>query len=247
MYYLNNAMKTLFFSIMFTALCVTQTYALACDDIIVNTADQLKRLENAKVRFFEQENITINSIQERKTLKINAIEEETATRITEIESIIEELESIKNPSKRIRSTYKTLRGTIDEYSTTTQIVTDIFNTAVDKILDDRSKSAKTFVEQYTFDTMQEYKNASSICLLTNSFDEDTFDSTILMIRKKVLESQKNTRRMTQGIDASYAKLTLDLNALDEELKNALKSIRPIIKKELKSKEAPLSFHHLFQI
>ncbi len=239
-------MKKTLFILGFLFLSYSYTSAITCLDLEKDKIDQVTRLESAKIRIFEQESSFIDSIRNKKDLTLDTVASSTQDRINGVRSIISELEALKNPSRGIRTTVNILNLAVNDYATKTSASLLSFNDSVDRITADRNKSIKSIVDQYESDLLQTYEKSKAECL-DGAFDVDIFDTQIKSIRKRVVDSQKNTRRMTQGIDATYAKLNFELNDIDTNLNKSLKSVRPTIKRELTSTEAPLSFLQLIRM
>ena len=238
-------MKKTLFIFGFLLLSYAQVSAVTCFELEKDKIDQVSRLETAKIRISEQENTFIDSIRTKKEITLNTISSSTLTRVNEVESIISELEALKISSKGIRNAINTLTIATSDYATKTSLSLLSFDESVERITSDRNKSIKNIVDQYENDLLNTYEKSNIACI-DATFDENVFDTKIKSIRKRVVDSQKNTRRMTQGIDATYAKLNLELDELDASLNKSLKSVRPTIKRELSFTEAPLSFLHLIR-
>ena len=238
-------MKKTLFIFGFLLLSYAQASATTCFDLEKDKLEQVVKLENAKNRIFEQEESFINLIRNKKESASNTIASSTQSRVDAVRDIVSELESLKKSSRSVLSAIDTLTLSTYEYATQTAIALATFNDSVTSITSDRTKSIKNIIDQYENDLFQTYERSILECK-DSTFEINVFDTKIKSIRKRVVDSQKNTRRMSQGIDAAYAKLNFELDLLDANLNKSLKSVRPILKRELSFTEAPLSLLHLIR-
>ena len=74
-------------------------------------------------------------------------------------------------------------------------------------------------------TIQLYDKALTSCKKIGSYDEEEFALEMKIAQKRVLDTEKNSKRILQGIDSLYATLSLELDDSDNALNLVLKSIQ----------------------
>lgn len=243
-------MKTLLKSIIFTtilALSAQSVSAETCVDLEISKDSQMKRLEAAKTRIFDQEALSLNTIREKQEEKIVAIREKTLTRILELEAISKDLQALPNQTDTIENTIYTLKDNISSYTASTEASLASFSSSTDKVLEDKSKAIKSVVEQYETGVVQLYDKALTSCKKSGTYNEKSFDKEIKAAQKRVLDAEKNSKRILQGIDSLYATLSLELDASDTALNLVLKSIQVSLLENPPEDLKPLSLFRLLRM
>lgn len=216
--------KTLIF-ILLLSFSFQNVQANACVDLEKGKESQMKRLETAKTKIFEQDSNSIKLIKEKQLEKIASIQEKTALRVIELETILNDLQALPEQSEAVKNTVKTLSENIALYTKSTETSLLSFSSSTDKVLDDKSKAIKSVVQQYEVGVIQLYDKAITSCKKTGAYNEKSFDLELKSAQKRVLDAEKNSKRIVQGIDSLYATLSLDLDASDTSLNLVLKSIQ----------------------
>ena len=118
-----------------------------CVDLKNAKESQLKRLEIAKAKIFEQDENSTKAIQEKRFKKVVSIEKKTSSRVNDLKIILSDLELIDNKSEDVSTRVKDLSEKIASYDEKTKKSLDDFSLGLEKILDDKSKGAKNTVNQ----------------------------------------------------------------------------------------------------
>ena len=223
------------------------TNAETCLDLEKGKESQMKRLEIAKIKIFERDGVSLKTIKDKETQKISSIKEKTSLRVSELETILEDLEALPYQSETVRNTINTLSLHISLYTKKTETSLGSFSSSVQKILDDKSKGIKNVVEQYETGVIQLYDKTLSSCKKTGSYNETLFEEELKRAQKRVLDAEKNSKRMLQGIDSLYATLSLELDESDTELNLILKSIQASLLENPPQDLKPLSLFRLWRM
>ena len=239
-------MKYLLIAPLSLIFATSFSFGVTCSDLNKDKEIQFEKLEAAKLRVLDQENSLMTTIQNKKDAKRSLVESGTSEKISILETIVSELKNIKNPSRRVRNAIQSIETSMEAYTSGTVKALSTFETDVALILTERSKNIESIIEIYSKDLEESYGMASDACI-AGIYTEALLEESIKDARSKVIINQKNTKRMTQGIDAAYGKLNFELNKLDEHLNERLKTIRPVLRRELKNLETPLSSLHLIQM
>lgn len=243
-------MKTpikVFFLATLLAITSSFVYADTCFDLEKNKENQVKRLEIAKTKIFEQDSASLKIIKDKQVEKVAAIQEKTASRILELETILHELQTLPNQSDVVLETVSMLTENIPLYKEKTESSLSSFASSTDKILDDKSKAIKNVVEQYETSVTQLYSRALTSCKKTGTYNEKSFDQEMRTAQKRVLDAEKNSKRILQGIDSLYASLSLELDASDTSLNMILKSIQTSLLENPPEDLKPLSLFRLWKM
>lgn len=221
--------------------------AEACFDLEKGKESQIKRLEIAKTKIFEQDALSLKLIQEKQLRKVTAIQEKTSERILELKTILQDLENLPTQSETVSSTVKTLADQISIYKEKTEESLTSFSSGVDKILEDKSKAIKNVVQQYEVSTIELYDETITYCEKTGSYNEEEFALEMKSAQKRVLDTEKNSKRILQGIDSLYATLSLELDESDDALNLVLKSIQVSLFENPPEDLKPLSLFRLWRM
>ncbi len=243
-------MKTLpkiFFLGLLLAFASHDVYADTCFDLEKNKENQIKRLETAKTKIFEQDSASLKTIKDKQLEKVSAIREKTASRVLELETISKDLQALPNQSEALQATISTLAENISIYKEETENSLASFASSTDKILEDKSKAIKNVVEQYEISVTQLYDQALASCKKTGTYNERSFDQEIKSAQKRVLDAEKNSKRILQGMDSLYATLSLNLDASDTSLNLVLKTIRTSLLENPPEDLKPLSLFRLWRM
>lgn len=238
--------KILIFGLIF-GFYTQNANAEACLDLEKGKETQIKRLEVAKNKIFEQDTLSLKVIKEKQLQKVTAIQEKTSDRILELQTILHDLENLPNQSETVSSTIKTLGNQIFIYKEKTDESISFFSSGVDKILEDKSKAIKNIVHQYEINTLELYDKAITSCEKIGLFDEDEFAIEMKSAQKRVIDVEKNSKRILQGIDSLYATLSLELDESDNALNLVLKSIQTSLLKNPPEDLKPLSLFRLWRM
>ena len=223
------------------------TYAETCLDLEKEKVVQMKRLETAKIKIFEQDTVSLKAIKEKQLQKVLGIQEKTSDRILELQTILQDLKSLPNDSETVLNTIQTLSDQISLYAEKTDDSLVTFSSGVDKILEDKSKAIKNVVQQYEVGTIQLYDKALTSCKKSGWYDEEEFVSEMKTAQKRVLDTEKNSKRILQGIDSLYASLSLQLDESDNALNLVLKSIQVSLLENPPEDLKPLSLFRLWKM
>lgn len=242
---MNIFAKITIFILALSAL--TQNVAAeTCSTIEKDKETQMKRLEIAKSKIFDQDTFSSKVIKEKQTQKILTIQEKTDSRIEELELILNDLNNLPDQTESVQKTIITLSENVEIYKENTSNSLKLFSKGVEKILDDKSKIIKNVVQQYETAVVQHYDKAIFSCK-NNTFDQETFEKKLKQEQKQVLDTDKNTKRMLQGIDALYATLSVELDQSDTELNLILKSIQVSLLENPPEDLKPLSLFRLWRM
>ena len=233
--------------IFFLGLSVQSVNAETCLELEKGKEVQMKRLEVAKIKIFEQNTSSLKAIREKQLEKIDSIQEKTSERISELQIILQDLKMLPDQSETILNTVETLSKHIDLYQKKTENSLLSFSSGVEKILDDKSKAIKSTVQQYEVGTIQLYDKALVSCKKTGSYNEDGFTLEMKAAQKRVLDTEKNSKRILQGIDSLYATLSLELDESDNTLNLVLKSIQVSLLENPPEDLKPLSLFRLWRM
>lgn len=238
--------KTLFF-ILLLSLTTQNVRAESCLDLEKSKETQMKRLETAKIKIFEQDVNSIKLIKEKQSEKIVSIQEKTASRVLELETILADLKALPEQTETVFNTISTLSENIALYTRQTESSLTSFASSTNKVLDDKSKAVRSVVQQYEVGVIQLYDKAINSCKKTGAFNEKSFDQELKSAQKRVLDAEKNSKRIVQGIDSLYATLSLDLDASDTSLNLVLKSIQISLLENPPEDLQPLSLFRLWRM
>ena len=115
------------------------------------------------------------------------------------------------------------------------------------MLDDKSKAVRSVVQQYEVGVIQLYDKAIHSCKKDDLYSAKSFDQELKSAQKRVLDAEKNSKRIVQGIDSLYASLSLDLDASDTSLNLVLKSIQISLLENPPEDLKPLSLFRLWRM
>lgn len=206
---------------------ITSTHSVHADsiclDLKTNRETEMKRLESAKVKLFEQDLNASKVIREKQLKKIVSIEEKTAARVQGLQSILVDLEAIESPSKGVATTIINLSVSLEKYNTDTKKSLEEFSTGLEKILADKTESTTTTVNQYQTGLIKLYDESILECNKVGLFNKVSFTSNVEQLQKRVIDAEKNTKKLLKGVDALYANLVLELDKSDSDLNFVLKS------------------------
>lgn len=233
--------------VLIVGFSTQNTYAETCLDLEKDKGSQMKRLETAKTKIFEQNTLSSKVIKDKQTQKTLTIQQKTSERVLELEIILQDLKNLPDQSETVLNTIKTLTEQIKLYSEKTEESLASFTSGVDKILDDKSKAIKNAVQQYEVGSIQLYDKALTSCKKTGSYDEENFMLEMRSAQKRVLDSEKNSKRILQGIDSLYATLSLELDESDNSLNLVLKSIQVSLLENPPEDLKPLSLFRLWKM
>lgn len=222
-------------------------FAETCVELEKGRVIQMKRLETAKIKIFEQDTSSLKIIKEKQLEKVLNIQEKTNNRILELQIILEDLKSLPDNSETVLNVTQTLSREISLYAQKTDESLAAFSSGVDKILEDRSKAIKNVVQQYETGTIQLYDKALTSCKKTGWYDEERFIADMKTAQKRVLDTEKNSKRILQGIDSLYASLSLQLDESDTALNLVLKSIQVSLLENPPEDLKPLSLFRLWKM
>lgn len=239
-------LKSLVFILIF-GITGSNVYAISCSDLEKDKETQIKRLELAKTKIFDQDTNSIKLIKEKQLEKVASIEEKTSLRVSELQTILEDLRAFPDQSETIQDTIKLLSENIDIYTKNTESSLLSFSSSTDKVLDDKSKTIKSVVQQYEIGLIQLYDKAITSCKKTGAHNEKSFDQELKIAQKRVLDAEKNSKRILQGIDSLYAKLSLELDESDTSLNLVLKSIQVSLLENPPEDLKPLSLFRLWRM
>ncbi len=247
--YLNNNMKTMlkiFTLALIFVFSIQSVFAETCLDLEKGKENQLKRLETAKVKIFEQDAISLKAVKEKQAEKVAHIREKTAARVLELEIILNDLQALPDQSETIQNTIKTISENLTLYSKNTESSLEVFSSGVDKTLDEKTKAIKNVVQQYEAGVIQLYDKALVSCKKSD-YSQDVFDQDLKAVQKRVLDAEKNSKRILQGIDSLYASLSLELDKSDISLNLVLKSIQVSLLENPPKGLKPLSLFRLWKM
>jgi len=238
--------KTLILMLLLS-FAAQSTSAESCLDLEKGKENQMKRLETAKIKIFEQDINSIKLIKEKQALKIVSIKEKTTSRVLELEIILTDLKKLPEQSETIKYTINTLSENIALYAKETEYSLTSFASSTDKVLDDKSKAVRSVVQQYEVGVIQLYDKAIHSCKKDDLYSAKSFDQELKSAQKRVLDAEKNSKRIVQGIDSLYASLSLDLDASDTSLNLVLKSIQISLLENPPEDLKPLSLFRLWRM
>jgi len=238
--------KTLILTLLLS-FAAQSASAESCLDLEKGKESQMKRLETAKTKIFEQDINSIKLIKEKQALKIVSIKEKTVSRVLELEIILTDLKKLPEQSETVLNTINTLSENIALYAKDTEYSLTSFASSTDKVLDDKSKAVRSVVQQYEVGVIQLYDKAIHSCKKNNMYNEKSFDQELKSAQKRVLDAEKNSKRIVQGIDSLYASLSLDLDASDTSLNLVLKSIQISLLENPPENLKPLSLFRLWRM
>lgn len=239
-------LKTLIFIIILN-FASQSAYADVCLDLEKSKESQIKRLETAKTKIFEQDSSSIKLIKEKQAEKVASIQDKTASRVLELETILNDLKSLPDQSETVQNTVKTLSENINIYKQKTDASLTSFSSSTDKVLEDKSKAIKNVVQQYETGVIQLYDKTIASCKKTGLYNLKSFDQELKVAQKRVLDAEKNSKRILQGIDSLYATLSLELDDSDTSLNLVLKSIQVSLLENHPEDLKPLSFFRLWRM
>lgn len=243
---MNILPKILIFSFIL-GFSTQSTNAETCFELEKDKGIQMKRLEIAKTKIFEQDTLSLKTIKDKYLQKVVNIQEKTSDRTVELQIIIEDLKSLPGNSETVANTIQTLSDQISLYVEKTDHSLVSFSSGVDKILDDKSKAIKNAVQQYEIGTIQLYDKALTSCKKIGSYDEEEFALEMKIAQKRVLDTEKNSKRILQGIDSLYTTLSLELDDSDNALNLVLKSIQVSLLENPPEDLKPLSLFRLWRM
>lgn len=217
-----------------------------CLDLQRNREIEIKHLETAKNKIFEQDVASTKIIQDRQFKKIVSIEKKTAARVTDLQSIITDLEAIENPSKGIATTIINLSVSVKKYNEDTKKSLNEFSADLEKILADKTESTDVTITQYQTGLIKLYDESIVECNKNGTFNKSTFSAGIDQLQKRVIDAEKNTKRLLKGIDSAYANLALELDKSDGDLNLVLKSIQMTLLSDPSFTQKPLTLLRLLK-
>lgn len=242
---MKTTLKILTFALIF-AFGVQSVSAETCLDLEKGKIHQLKRLETAKAKIFEQDAVSLKAVKEKQADKVAHIQEKTEARVLELETILNDLQALPDQSETIQNTVATISENISLYTKNTEDSLTTFSSGVDKTLDEKTKVIKNVVEQYEASVVQLYDKALVSCKKSN-YDQDIFERDLKAAQKRVLDAEKNSKRILQGIDSLYASLSLALDESDTSLNLVLKSIQTSLLENPPEDLKPLSLFRLWRM
>lgn len=222
------------------------TLAETCLDLEKGKESHLRRLETAKVKIFEQDTSSLEAIKEKQAEKVLYIQEKTEARVLELETIISDLQALPDQSETVRNTIATISENISLYTKNTQTSLDSFSSGVDTALNEKTNAIKNVVQQYETGVIQLYDKALVSCK-KSTYDQDIFEQDLKAVQKRVLDAEKNSKRILQGIDSLYASLSLALDESDTSLNLVLKSIQVSLLENPPKGLKPLSLFRLWKM
>lgn len=228
------------------AFTTQNTLAETCLDLEKGKESQLKRLDVAKTKIFEQDTISLKAIKEKQIEKMGRIQEKTTARVLELQTILNDLQALPDQSEAVQNTINTLSENISLYTLNTEDSLATFSTDVDKTLDEKSQAIKNVVEQYEIGVVQLYDKTLTLCK-KSGYDQNIFDREMKTAQKRVLDAEKNSKRILQGIDSLYASLSLKLDESDTSLNLVLKSIQVSLFENPPKDLKPLSLFRLWRM
>lgn len=242
---MKTTLKILTLALIF-AFGAQSVSAETCLDLEKGKGDHLKRLEIAKVKIFEQDTISLKAVKEKQAEKVAHIREKTEARVLELETILNDLQALPDQSETVQNTIATISENLSLYSKNTENSLNSFSSAVDKTLDEKTKAIKNVVQQYEAGVTQLYDKALASCK-KSEYSQDVFEQDLKAAQKRVLDAEKNSKRILQGIDSLYASLSLELDESDTSLNLVLKSIQVSLLENPPKDLKPLSLFRLWKM